>query len=62
MVLHNIVKEKDEKFEEFLEFLGRSLGQDKIHKINSHFLREWNVSDSLLQGSGLDIDNYTSVE
>ena len=48
MVLHNIVKEKDEKFEEFLSFLGKSLGTTKIQKINQHFLNEWNVSESLL--------------
>ena len=52
MVLHNIVKEKDDKFEEFLQFLGKSLGQDKIQKINSHFLQEWNVNDSLLAPMG----------
>lgn len=56
MVLHNIVKEKDDKFEEFLEFLGRSLGQEKIQKINQHFIDEWRVNDSLLP-MGTDIEN-----
>jgi hypothetical protein len=48
MVLHNIVKEKDDKFEEFLSFLGSQLTRDKVQKINQHFLNEWNIHENLM--------------
>lgn len=62
MVLHNIVKEKDDKFEEFLQFLGKSLGQDKIQKINHHFLQEWNVNESLMNAPMGEIDQGTVAD
>ena len=45
MVLHTIVKEKDYKFEQFVDFLSKTLGQEQMKHVNKHFYSEWGIPD-----------------
>lgn len=62
MVLHNVVKEKDDKFADFLTFLGASLSQDKIQKINQHFLNEWNINENLMPSLNVEYETMAAAE
>ena len=62
MVLHTIVKEKDYKFEQFVDFLAKTLGVEQMQQVNAHFFELWNIADPTEAQADNDfVENYGKV-
>lgn len=62
MVLHTIVKEKDYKFEQFVDFLAKTLGVEQMQQVNAHFFELWNIPNPAeTQNENDFVENYGKV-
>ena len=44
MYLNSIVKKKDDKFTELVEYLGNTLNQNQMQKVYTHFQKAWKLN------------------